>query len=302
METKMSDSSRRDGRRREVCRLRAGVSGKGSLLVVWGCLLVLGGGVTGCSDDDDSPSGAGESSDGSQVERASEQQGDGSGLFAGYTEEEIGIEILVDDRLAGRHILARYRTYEDHREASVAEGDFGSMSAEARDRAYFEQAVRLLFLAAGDAMPAAVRDADQELWDAFYRSLDLCVERSEWPNATLYEVVSDGYVSGSHKQRESAQQQYGMTRDEFIDFQHECHKFAASYPVLDREYRDELLKIRRDYYLDVLRLWMRDNPEMVVPMTYEQSVNHPYQDYVREVCLATDDPEECARQEGVTLE
>ena len=40
---------------------------------------------------------------------------------------------------------------------------------------------------------------------------------------------------------------------------------------------------------------------MVVPMTYEQSVNHPYQDYVREVCLATDDPEECARQEGVSL-
>ncbi len=236
------------------------------------------------------------------MERASEQQGDGSGLFAGYTEDEIGTEILVDDRIAGRHILARYRTYEDHNLASAAKNDLSSMSPEARDRAYFEQAVRLLFLGADDAMPAEVSDADQELWRAFYRSLDLCVERSEWPDAKLYRLGTDGYYyDPSSATVQSYLQLYGMTLDEYIDFQHECHKFAASYPALDREHRDELLRIRRDYYFEVLRLWMRDNPEMVVPMTYEQSVNHPYQDYVREACLATDDPQECARQEGVSL-
>ena len=98
--------------------------------------------------------------------------------FDGFTEEEIGTEILVDDRLAGLHILARYRTYEDHRLASAGESDWNSMSPAARDRAYFEQAVSLLFLGADDAMPAEVSDAHKELWDAFYRSLDLCVERS----------------------------------------------------------------------------------------------------------------------------
>ena len=46
---------------------------------------------------------------------------------------------------------------------------------------------------------------------------------------------------------------------------------------------------------------MRDNPEMVVPLRSEQSVNQPYQDYVREACQAADDPEECIRQEGVSL-
>jgi len=286
-----------------VSELIAGVSRTKTALGVWICLLVLGSAVVACSDDSDSDPGANELSSGdSWVERAAAQHGsDGSGLFAGYTEDEIGTEILVDDRLARRHILARYRTYEDADLASVADSDLSSMSPEARDRAYFEQAVRLLFLGADDAMPAEVSDAYQELWHAFYRSLDLCVERSEWPEAKLYSVRDDGYMAGSFEEFQFYQQQYGMTLDEFIDFEHECHKFAASYPALDREYRDELLRIRRDYYLEVLRLWMRDNPEMVVPMTYEQSVNHPYQDYVREICRAADDPEECARSEGVSL-
>ena len=296
----MSDSSH-DGMHRRVCRSIAGVSRQRALLGVWVCLLVLGFGVMACSADYDSDSGASESPGESWVERASEQRNDGSGLFAGYTEDEIGTEILVDEKLARRHIRARYRTSEDAHLAAAAANDLSSMSPEARDRAYFEQAVRLLFLGADDAMPAEVSDASDELWHAFYRSLDLCVERSEWPEAKLYSVRDDGYMTGSFEEFQSYQQQYGMTLEGFIDFEHECHKFAASYPALDREYRDELLRIRRDYYLEVLRLWMRDNPEMVVPMTYEQSVNHPYQDYVREVCLATDDPEECARQEGVSL-
>lgn len=240
----------------------AGLPRKRALVFVGLCLLAFGGGVVACSDDDVSDAGAGDS----WVERATEHLSDGSGLFAGYTEDEIGIEILVDDRLASRHILAQYRTYEDHDLASLAKNDLSSLTPQAHDRAHFEQAVRLLFLGADDAMSDEVSDADQQLWDAFYRSLDMCVERSQWPDARLYEVVSEGYVSGSYVQRESAQQQYGMTRDQYLDFQHECHKYAASYPALDREHRDELLRIRRDYYLDVLRLWMRDNPEMVVPI------------------------------------
>ena len=296
----MSDSSH-DGMHRRVCRSIAGVSRQRALLGVWVCLLVLGFGVVACSDDSVSDSGASESSGESWVERASEQRNDGSGLFAGYTEDEIGTEILVDEKLARRHIRARYRTSEDAHLAAAAANDLSSMSPEARDRAYFEQAVRLLFLGADDAMPAEVSDASDELWHAFYRSLDLCIARSNLPEIELYRLEEGLYYSMSAFQFESAMDRYGLTLDELLDIRHECHKFAALYPALDREYRDELLRIRRDYYLEVLRLWMRDNPEMVVPMTYEQSVNHPYQDYVREVCLATDDPEECARQEGVSL-
>ena len=303
MGTKMSDTSRRDGIRSRVCRLIAGSSPVRVVVGMGVCLAVLGGAVVACSDDGDgTDSGAGESSAGSWVEHAAEQQGDGSGLFAGYTEDEIGTEILVDEKLASRHILARYRTYDDYHEASAAEDNWGSLSPEGRDRVFFEQMVSLLFLGADDAMPAQVKAASDELWHAFYESLDLCVERSEWPEAKLYETAPEGYYPASWEAVQSYQRQYGMTLDEYIDFKHECHKFAVLYPALDRDHRDELLRILRDYYLDVLRLWMRDNPEMVVPMTYEQSVNHPYQDYVRETCRASDDPQECALSEGITLE
>ena len=209
----------------------------------------------------------------------------------------------MDGYLADRFgdVLARYRTYEEARLAEEASDEnFQSLSAEARDRAFFEQAVRFLFFAAGEAMPPEVGSAVDELYDAFHDSLDLCAERSRWPEVELYRLEDGGYLPVWSPQEEADRLEVSL--DEYLDFRHECHKFAASYPALDREYRDELLKIRRDYYLEVLRLWMRDNPEMVVPMTYEQSVNHPYQDYVREICRSADDPRECASSEGVTLE
>ena len=219
----------------------------------------------------------------------------------GYTEEEIGIEYLVDEYFADRGLmsLTRYRTDEEYLEADATD-NFQSLSTEARDRAFFEQAVRFLFFAAGEAMPPEVRSADDALYDAFYDSLDLCAERSRWPEVELYRLEDGGYLPVWSPQLEADRLEVSL--DEYLDFRYECNKFAASYPALDREYRDELLRTRRDYYLEVLRLWMRDNPEMVVPMTYEQSVNHPYQDYVREICRSADDPQECASSEGVTLE
>ncbi len=177
--------------------------------------------------------------------------------------------------------------------------DFRSLSPEARDRDHFEQVVKLVFFGASEAMPPKVERAVSLLRDAFYDSLDLCSTQSRWPDIRLY-YYDDGYYLISAEMFESYQEQYGMTGDDFDDFQHECHKFAASYPSLDREYRDELLKTRRDYYLEFLRLWMRDNPEMVVPLDYENSVNQPYQDYVRRQCMEAEDPEGCARGEGVS--
>lgn len=300
----MSESSRRNGPHRKFGRLIADVSLMRTVLRVGLCLVLLVGGAVACSESGNaSPdSDASESLGDSWVERAAGQRSDDSQLFAGYTEDEIGTEILVGEKLARRHTLARYRTFEEADLADVAANDVSSMSPEARDRAYFEQAVRWLLLGADDAMPTEVSDASDELWHAFYRSLDLCVERSEWPEAELYYTVEDGgYMSVMYPEFQSYLQQDEMTLDEFIDFKHECHKFAVTYPALDREHRDELVRAKREYYLKVLRLWMRDNPEMVVPMTYEQSMNHPYQDYVREICRTTDDPQECARSEGVTL-
>ena len=217
-----------------------------------------------------------------------------------YTEEEIGVEALVANYFVDRpsRALTRYRTYEEYDEASLSDDGLRSLSAEAKDRAWFEQSVRLLLLGAGEVMPLEVESASDELWHAYYASLDLCAERSEYPDMRLY-VLEDGGYSGVSVNDEA--QRLSITVDEFLDLHHECHKFAALYPVLDPEHRDELLKVRSGYYLEIVRLWMADNPELVVPLDYENSVNQPYQDYVREVCMEAEDPEGCAREEGVSF-
>ena len=262
------------------------------------CIVLL---AVACTNGDSSRDAASTGSAGYGV-AASGYTGGYSGRQR-YTEEEIGVGYLVDEYLSDRfgRTLTRYRTYEESRAAEEAsDNEFSSLSVEARDRAFFEQTVRFVFFAAGEAMPPEVASAVDALYHALYDSLDLCAERSRWPDGELYLFEDGGYFPVWSPQEEA--DSLGIALDEYLDFRHECYKFAASYPSLNPGYRDELLQTRRDHYLEILRLWIRDHPEMVVPMTYEQSVNHPYQDYVREICRASDDPQECARLEGVTLE
>ena len=224
----------------------------------------------------------------------------------GYSEEDIGVEYIVEEYITEFHsdILARYRTYDEYLAAddSLEYDESRSQSAGARDRWFFEQTVKFVLFAASEAIPAEVSLAVDELYDAFHDSLDLCIARSNWPNIQLYLYEDGEYYSVDREHIDAAIEQYKITLDDYLDFRHECSKFATTHPSLDSQRRDELVNIRRDYYLEVLRLWMQDHPEMVVPMTYEQSINHPYQDYIREICLAAEDPEECARSEGITLE
>ncbi|MCY4067988.1 MAG: hypothetical protein OXE79_02610 [Acidimicrobiaceae bacterium] len=232
---------------------------------------------------------------------------DVDGGVQGYTEEEIGVRYMVDEYISHRFgsILTRYRSYEEAMEADEAaiyNKTDEPLSVEARDRDFFEQTIQFVFLAASEAMPAEVSKAVDKLYDAFFDSLDLCAENSAWPDIQLYYYENEGYYSPGPDQFNHAVQKYGVTLRDFEDLEHMCHKFAATYPSLTSQRRDELVNIRRDYFLEVLRLWMQDHPEMVVPMTYEQSINHPYQDYIREICRAAENPEECARSEGITLE
>ena len=217
-----------------------------------------------------------------------------------YSDEEIGVDALVDSDLAEIHPFVRYRTVEEHDDEMFADwDDFHFLPVEKRDRLFFEQEVNLVLWTAREARPEEIERIEMLLFDAFYDSLDLCAEESEYPDIQLYLEEGGEYYP---VWPEGEAQRNGISVDEFLDLRHECSKFAVSYPVLDPEYRDELLKTRRDYYLEVLRSWMAGNPGLVVPLDYENSVNHPYQDYVRRVCTAeADDPEACAREAGVSF-
>jgi len=223
-----------------------------------------------------------------------------------YSDEEAGVDALVESYLVGRHLFVRHRTLDESWDERVAELDnLRSLSAARRDRIFFEQQVSMVLMTARQVSPEEIEQIEGSLSDAFNDSLDLCAEGSEYPGIELYardEGIYQG-EDGLYYPRWSVEEEatnHGITIDVFLDLRHECHKFAASYPVLDPEQRDELLKTRRDYYLEILRLWMADHPEWVVPLDYENSVNQPYQDWVREVCMEAEDPEECVRGEGVS--
>ncbi|MCY4176086.1 MAG: hypothetical protein OXD37_07095 [Acidimicrobiaceae bacterium] len=222
----------------------------------------------------------------------------------GYTEEEIGISDIVDDYINDDHILVHYRTYEARSEADLAkiESEWEPGSPLARDRILFENRARWVLRMADEERPLEVETAVNTLQKAFYQSLDICTERSQWPEIKFYNESSNSYIPITHDEFIDFQNQYKLTPDEFLDFRHECHKYAAPYPVLDPANRDELIKIRQEYYREFLREWMLDYPETVVPIDYENSINHPYVDYLRLICLEEEDPEECARSEGITLE
>ncbi len=222
--------------------------------------------------------------------------------YGGYGENEIGVEMLVDSYLSDRHLFVRHRTLADSDEEEVAElSNFRLLSPAARDRYQFEFTVNLLLWGAEEVRPAEVEEAERLLGSAFIDSVKVCVDDSEWPDAILYEDASSALAIGNYEQYEASAEVQQLSWDDYVDLRHECSKFAASYPVLDRSHRDELLAVQRNHYLEVLRLWMRDNPDLVVPLDYERSANQPYQDYVREVCQAADDPQECILEEGVGL-
>ncbi len=218
-----------------------------------------------------------------------------------YSDEEVGVDALVDEELADRHLYVRHRTDEERHDEMLAEqGHVLLLPVEERDRLFFEQQVDILFSGVRGIRQEEIERIERTLDSAFYDSVDICIGNSEWPDAVLHETANGEFDFGHYGLYEASAELYDLTWEDYVDLRHECSKFAASYPVLDREYRDELLKTRRDYYLEFLRLWMRDHPEMVVPLDYENSVNQPYQDYVRRQCMEAEDPAACARGEGVS--
>ena len=150
----------------------------------------------------------------------------------------------------------------------------------------------MLFVA-GDTLPPDVALESGVLYDAEQEALDECAADAGWPGVQLYGVSQD---MGEQYERD-----YGLTLETFLDLRHECSKYAATYPTLDPAYRDELLAKRRAHYETAVREWIAENPDLVVPVEHHEGANQPMEDYWIEACKQSDDPEQCARDNRVTL-
>ena len=176
---------------------------------------------------------------------------------------------------------------------TYAKGRIFTTSGHERERLIFEERLFAAVLAAEDTLPEDIGRHQGVLHDALYEAMDECAAEEGWPGVQLYDV--------SQELGEQYERDFGLTLDMFLDLRHECSKYAVTYPTLDPEHRDELLARRREHFMQTVRDWMAENPQLVVPVEHHEGDNHPHEDFLVEVCLESDDPKECARMERVTL-
>ncbi len=162
-----------------------------------------------------------------------------------------------------------------------------------RERAVFEFRLHLVMLGADDTLPPDVAIGSGVLHDAKEEAMDACAAEAGWPGVQLYDV--------SQQLGEQYEREFGLTVEIFLDLRHECAKYAATYPTLDPDVRDELLAKRRDHYMAAIRDWMAANPELVVPVEYHEGANRPYESLIFETCVRqTGDRQQCANDERLT--
>ena len=171
---------------------------------------------------------------------------------------EAVVESTVDDYIESRYTYARYRTREDKRAASEARYDWFQHEASEHEREgfIFDQLVEGLFIASRDSLPDELQPGG-ELETAYHDAADECTASAGYEGLRIYNVSKTYW--------EAASVEYQLTEDEFFDLRHECAKYAEKYPTLSAADRQRLLGMQRDFYLDVVRTFLEENPDAAVP-------------------------------------
>lgn len=217
-----------------------------------------------------------------------------SALGNRYSDEQLALSPVVDYYLSLENRFAHYRTSEEAWAAEDERTDrLHGTSGHERERLIFEERLFAVMLVAGDTLAEEVGRHRGVLHEAFEDALGECAADSGWSSVQLYDV--------SNSDVEAYEREFDLTLEMFLDLRHECSKYAATYPTLDPAYRDELLARRRDHYMAAVRTWMDSNPHLVVPIEYHEGANKPHEDFLVQACLQAEDPQECAREERVTL-
>ncbi|WP_419554155.1 hypothetical protein [Candidatus Poriferisodalis sp.] len=81
------------------------------------------------------------------------------------------------------------------------------------------------------------------LHEAFFKVFEECGRDSPWPEVKLADREGNSAGDVLHIDRES-----GISHYEYRELLHVCGRYAATYPTLDPEVRDELLSSQRTYF------------------------------------------------------
>ncbi|MYA83173.1 MAG: hypothetical protein F4155_07885 [Acidimicrobiales bacterium] len=176
-----------------------------------------------------------------------------------YTDVEVGVEEIVEEYIESRNTYTRYRTFDEAKKARDIEYEWfqNEASEQERERYVFEQLIRGRMIGARDALPEELKPGGA-LELAYNDSLDECVSSAGYQGLRLHDNSLEYF--------NAALVDYQLTEDEYFDLNHECAKYAAEYPTLSESERGRLLDMQRDFYRNIVRDFLEDNPEAVVPL------------------------------------
>ena len=60
--------------------------------------------------------------------------------------------------------------------------------------------------------------------------------------------------------------QVGLTDEDLDRLYQRCTDYGLTFPGLSDDERERLLRLQRDYYMDVATRWVAENPDAVVPL------------------------------------
>lgn len=107
------------------------------------------------------------------------------------------------------------------------------------------------------------------LHDAFYAVFEQCGRDSPWPLVKMVERKGTG--AGDVLFRDPA---LDISDYEYKELLHVCGRYAATYPTLDPEFRDELLAPQRAYFAkEVIDRLDNELPVVEIPARYKAEVD-----------------------------
>lgn len=208
-----------------------------------------------------------------------------------YSIKELGVPGLVS-----AYVVKSQSPWIDSRVGDGAEtaghdsvADFLELRGHRRERAWFERQ-------AAAALNDAVEDLDGDL--DWYRG----VLAQEWYEAVDACARDNGYAGGYSDFSDiptGIGEDWPRHDQSTLKDRDQCAADAASYPGLDVEVRDDLLRRTRQRLQSAVEAWIRGNPSVAVPVEWHPGAPQPFADSLDEICRLSSDPAQCARDAGV---
>ncbi len=211
-----------------------------------------------------------------------------------YTDEELGLEALIDDIVLYRPYFARFRTEDAYMEHQLEHDKYiyEEATGHERERLAFEREIESAILTNYGFLPEDI-GPDGMLEQAFDEWMEECAADAGYPDVQFdLSLEPDGY-----------REDFGLPYDEFLDLRHECARRAAAYPTLDPEIRDDLIYRLRKHLLMGLHDYIRDFDVVEISVEHRDGDLHPIEESYIGRCLELEisERESCAEYYRVEL-